>query len=250
MTNLLPTFVWKPSPRREAAAQRPPEVLETSAGSGEFNYAITGLPPGEYRVSITPANFLDETKTAVIENQDVRLDFALDRRAELQHFRTVTGLETGKSVQIKTWSQSRDVSKSVRLEGTGEDTDYTFTGLKPAPDYVVELVSSDYPYQVFDGRYRLENADFVDLSEGDASEIDFELTSDTATISGEVIFPADASPGETARVNLFSRITGSEGSCRDSDDGFPDRPLCVDRPDSGRGLCCFRAVRKIYGSLL
>ncbi len=197
--------------RVEAKSEEGGAATKTSEVLGEFNYAVTGLPPGEYSVSITPANFLDETKTAVIENQDVRLDFALAEEPDRSISGTITGLEAGKSVQIRAWSQSRAISKSIRLEGTGDDAVYTFTDLKPAADYVAELVSEDYPYQVFDGRYRLENADFVDISDTDASDVDFVLSSDAATISGEVIFPGDASPGETVRVNIFSRVTGSGG---------------------------------------
>ncbi|MCP4215798.1 MAG: carboxypeptidase regulatory-like domain-containing protein, partial [bacterium] len=121
-------------------------------------------------------------------------------------------------MEIIAWSLSKTYTSSVRLEGTGEAVEYTLAGLKPASDYVVELTQYDYAddyadnyaYQVFSGRYSLEDADLVDLSDNDASDIDFTLISATTVISGRIIFPNDALPGATARIDVFSRSSGAK----------------------------------------
>lgn len=181
-----------------------PEISETF---GEYNYLIEGLLPGTYQVSIYPDDFMDETQTAVITNEGISLDFALEEEPERSISGTLTGLEAGKAARIRASSVSRNFVKSVTLEGTGEPLTYSLSKLKPASDYVAEFISDDYPYQVYNGKYRLKDANLVDISSGDAVGIDFALTLDAATISGEVVFPQDASPGDTARINVFSRDT-------------------------------------------
>ncbi len=177
---------------------------------GEFNYVITGLLPGTYNIIIQAEGFRDMIQTVVVESRDTSTGFVLEKEPDRVASGTITGLETGTQVTVRAWSLSRDLSRSAELEGTGEPLDYTITGLKPAEDYVVEIISDDYPYQVFNGKYDLEDADLVDLLEEDASDINFNLVSETAAITGQIIFPGDAVPGDRARIDVFSRATGAE----------------------------------------
>jgi PKD repeat protein len=182
----------------------PPQLSETL---GEYNYLIEGLLPGIYQVSIYPDDFTDETQTAVITDADISLDFALEEEPERSISGTLTGLEAEKSARLRASSVLRNFVKSVTLKGTGEPLTYALGRLKPASDYVVELISDDYPYQVYNGKYRLKDANHVDISSDDAAGIDFVLNLEAAAISGEVVFPQDASPGDTARISVFSRDT-------------------------------------------
>jgi len=187
------------------------EEKSTLTTEDEPNYIITGLLPGTYDISIFSDEFVDETRTAEIGNSDVVADFALSDEAEFHISGTITGLEPGKILKISASSLSRELGNSVRVKGIGEPLNYTLGGLKPASDYVVELISEDHPYQVFDGKYKFEKADIVNLSDGDARGIDFFMASpdDMTEISGEIIFPADALPGDQARVDAYSPGTGS-----------------------------------------
>ncbi len=212
------TVTYKDKPvsgiRVEALSPDGRSVSAVSDMSDEFNYVIEGLLSGTYSVTVQPENYMNETKQAEIKDKDIVLDFALADEPERSISGSVSGLEAGEEVKLTASSLSKNISKSLNLKGTGEAMDYRFTGLKPAADYVVELISKDYPYQVYNSKYRLKNADLVNIKDADAFHIDFMLSSDMAGISGEVIFPGDASPGETAYVDVFSRTTGAESSAK------------------------------------
>ncbi|OQX04303.1 MAG: hypothetical protein BWK80_53905, partial [Desulfobacteraceae bacterium IS3] len=212
------TVTYKEKPisgiRVEALSQDGRSVSAVTDMSEEFNYVIEGLLSGTYSVTVQPDNYMNETKQAEIEDKDIVVDFALADEPERSISGTISGLEADKEVKLTASSLSKNISKSLNFKGTGETIDYRFTGLKPAADYVVELVSKDYPYQVYNGKYRLKNADLVNIKNADAFDIDFTLSSDKASISGEVIFPGNALPGETAYIDVSSRSTGAGGSAK------------------------------------
>ncbi|MDM8549901.1 putative Ig domain-containing protein [Desulfobacterales bacterium HSG2] len=136
---------------------------------------------------------------------------------EPDHARTISGTITGLGLDREVWvnalSREIEFNQVIKVRGTGEvNVGYTITGLKPASDYQAEISSTDYDYQVYDHQENWENATPVDLSDGDASDIDFALHPGTAAISGRTIFPDGALPGETVRVSVISPSTGSEGS--------------------------------------
>ncbi|GEM_PF-1710503 len=212
------TVTYKEKPvsgtRIEALSQDGRSVSAVTDMSEEFNYVIKGLLSGTYSVTVQPDNYMNEAKQAEIEDKDIVLDFALADEPERSISGTVSGLEADKEVKLTASSLSKNISKSLNFKGTGQALDYRFTGLKPAADYVVELISKDYPYQVYNGKYRLKNADIVNIKNADAFDIDFTLSSDKAGISGEVIFPGNALPGETAYIDVSSRSTGAGGSAK------------------------------------
>ncbi|MCP4344248.1 MAG: PKD domain-containing protein, partial [Desulfobacterales bacterium] len=175
----------------------------------EYNYTITGLVPGTYNIIIQADGYMDMIQEVVVDSQNVTTEFVLEKEPDRTLSGTITGLKSGRQVTVSAWSVSRDVNRTVQTDGTGEPVSYTITKLKPSDDYIVGIVSDDYPYQVYNGRYNLEDADLVNLSEQDASDIDFTLTSDTSVISGQVIFPGDAAPGDTVRIDVSSRKTGA-----------------------------------------
>ncbi|MCP4343991.1 MAG: PKD domain-containing protein, partial [Desulfobacterales bacterium] len=207
------TYNGKPVPGIRAEAQA--EDMDgwgstVTSSDDEFNYIITKLMPGTYNVTIQPENFMDMTQTVIIEDQGVLLDFDLAEEPQRSISGVITGLESGRQVKITAWSLSKDCTGSAQADGTGQPVAYIIAGLKPASDYIVELSSDDYPFQIFDGKSSIEDADYADLSDSNAPGINFALTSATASISGQVIFPGDAVPGETVRIDVFSLTTGLE----------------------------------------
>ncbi|MBF0450149.1 MAG: carboxypeptidase regulatory-like domain-containing protein [Candidatus Magnetomorum sp.] len=171
-----------------------------------FNYEIKGLAPGTYEVSIDPqTNYLSESKTIEIVDQDVVLDFELQRPSRMIKG-TVFNLGAGKTVWISAWSPSVD-GKVITVTGPG-DIDYTLTGLQPASDYRVKLISPHYPDQYYNQKAQWGDADKIDITTYDAFEIDFTIEVHP-TISGTVIFN-NGETGDTAWVVAFSPSKGTE----------------------------------------
>ena len=171
-----------------------------------FNYEIKGLTPGTYEVSIDPqSNYLSESKTIEIVDQDIVLDFELQRPSRMIKG-TVFNLGAGKTVWISAWSPSVD-GKVVTVTGPG-DIDYTLTGLQPASDYRVKLISPHYPDQYYNQKAQWFDADKVDISTYDAFEIDFTIEVHP-TISGTVVFN-NGETGDSAWVVAFSPSKGTE----------------------------------------
>ncbi|MDM8518321.1 Ig-like domain-containing protein, partial [Desulfobacterales bacterium HSG16] len=162
--------------------------------------------------TITPETGFTGTLTVPITVNDGGLDsnvFELsvtvtETKEQRKISGTVTNLKKDKEIAINAVSSSLDFNKSVNLRGTGETAlTYVIEDLDAAADYLVEINSSDYPYQAIEG---------VDILDSDAAGIDFTLTSPDGSISGVVIFPPGAEVGETVTILANSESTGSEGS--------------------------------------
>ncbi|NJL58965.1 MAG: hypothetical protein HC887_04245 [Desulfobacteraceae bacterium] len=177
----------------------------TTAGYTD-NYSITGLLPGVYDVVVSSDDYAEQKTTATITDKDVKLNIVLTALSLRSISGTITGIGSGKTVSIIAWSATKDVRKTVFAEGTGSPVTYSISDLKPASDYVVEMSSSDYPYQVYKNKTRADEADWVDISKNNATGIDFAISSSLATISGSVVFPGDAVSGDTVRIEVFSRL--------------------------------------------
>jgi hypothetical protein len=170
------------------------------------NYALEGLVPGTYDVSISPSsNYLAETKQVTIVDADIVLNFDLQTPS-----RTLSGTiynkEAGQTIWINAWSPSAD-GQVIEVQGTG-NVPYTITGLKPASNYRVQLSSDDVPDMYYDNVALFSDASQVDLSEFNAYNIDFTIEN-LNTISGTVDFVGGSS-GDQAFVVAFSSTMGSE----------------------------------------
>ncbi|MCP4691396.1 MAG: carboxypeptidase regulatory-like domain-containing protein, partial [Desulfobacterales bacterium] len=139
---------------------------------------------------------------------DETLDIMLDPLPAREIRGVVAGLAPGKTAAITVWSASASVSTTVNLSGSDEPVSYTATDLKPADDYLVELIAEDSPYQVYNNKNRMEDADYVDLTLASAEGVDFTISQDVFTIEGVVNFPDGAAPGESARVDVTSESLG------------------------------------------
>jgi hypothetical protein len=55
-------------------------------------------------------------------------------------------------------------------------------------DYVIELISSDVPYQVYNNQKNRDDADLIDLSAESKTDIDFHVEPASIKLSGAIAF--------------------------------------------------------------
>jgi PKD repeat protein len=164
------------------------EAASTDILVNDANYIIKGLIPGTYNITISPDNYISETKSIVVDDDISNVDFILiapDRKIS----GTITGLDLNKEISLTASSEQLNDSRVISIKGTGNNVDYEITGLKPAADYRVDLRSSDYPYQVYNGKTDWDQANEIDLTNSDSSGINFTLESADLSISGILSFP-------------------------------------------------------------
>jgi PKD repeat protein len=164
------------------------EATSTGILENDANYIIKGLIPGTYNITISPDNYISETKSIVVDDDISNVDFILiapDRKIS----GTITGLDLNKEISLTASSEQLNDSRVISIKGTGNNVDYEITGLKPAADYRVDLRSSDYPYQVYNGKTDWDQANEIDLTNSDSSGINFTLESADLSISGILSFP-------------------------------------------------------------
>jgi hypothetical protein len=182
------------------------DVLENGA-----NYTIDGLVPGQYAVWIyAPAfGYLDYPVPVQVIDRDVAgINFDLDIVRSIKGI--IYNLPDGKTLTVDAWSPTRGFGNSVEITGTGAPQGYQITPLKPAPDYVVAVFSEDYPVIIYDNKYDWFRPDFVDVSDGNQSGIDFILPAQgiLTDISGTVTFPNTAVNGEEVWIDAYSPSNG------------------------------------------
>ncbi|MBF0450290.1 MAG: carboxypeptidase regulatory-like domain-containing protein [Candidatus Magnetomorum sp.] len=163
---------------------------DTSTGTlvNDTNYTIKGLIPGTYNITISPENYISETKTKIVNADILNVDYRLiapDRKIS----GSITGLDLNKEIFLTARLEEFNDSNVIRVRGTGNAIKYEITGLKPASDYRVDLRSSDYPYQVYNGKTEWDTANVLDLTDSDCSGINFVLESANLIISGTLTFP-------------------------------------------------------------
>ncbi|ETR70812.1 MAG: hypothetical protein OMM_02967 [Candidatus Magnetoglobus multicellularis str. Araruama] len=173
-----------------------------------YNYHISNLPPALYHVQIYPDNFAEQSYNVLIKDETINEVYFIINPLENVISGTIHGLEVGKQIYLSAFAQSINYYKSIQLKGIGEPLQYTISGLKSANDYVVEVYASDYPYQAYDHQTDKLQADRI-VVENHVSGIDFSLQSYTATISGYLTFPENASAGDVVWIDAFSQSTAS-----------------------------------------
>jgi len=174
------------------------------------NYKIDGLMPGNYEVAIHPIHYKDQSYIVDMTTDDLQVHFVLQDLEDMI-CGTIHGLETGKEVFISASSRSTNYLKTIQLTGSGQKMNYTITNVKPASDYIVQLISSDYPDQVFQNKVVSSDADLITVY-GIRSGIDFTVSSGTSEISGTIHFPENAQIGDIVWIDAYSRKTGSSRS--------------------------------------
>jgi PKD repeat protein len=152
------------------------------------NYQITGLPPGTYDVRITDDLYLKQNKTISLSDDLQNIDFQL-YSYNRSISGTIYGLSAGQSIHLWVYSMSNFSVKSKTIDGTGNDITYEINGLAGFSDYVIELISSDVPYQVYNNQKNRDDADLIDLSAESKTDIDFHVEPASIKLSGAIAFP-------------------------------------------------------------
>jgi PKD repeat protein len=166
----------------------------TSKGllTDNHNYQITGLPPGTYDLLISNDLYLNQNKKITLSENISGIDFQLySYNRSLSG--TIYGLQSGQRISLWAYSLSNFSVKTETIYGTGNDITYEINGLAGFSDYVVDMISNDVPYQVYNNKKSINNADLVDLSSGNKTGIDFHVEQTSIKISGEIAFPTGSS---------------------------------------------------------
>jgi len=87
----------------------------------------------------------------------------------------VYGIDRGDILWIKAISLTMGVERSQKLEGTDAALPFTIDQLQSANDYIVYVYGNDYPQTYYPDQPSLENAQPIDLMDGDAEDIVFHL---------------------------------------------------------------------------
>ncbi|ETR66841.1 MAG: hypothetical protein OMM_05457 [Candidatus Magnetoglobus multicellularis str. Araruama] len=112
----------------------------------------------------------------------------------------IHGLLSGEVFKIAAYSRETNVQQVQRLKSTGTDMAYTFTRLKPASDYRVDLICRNQTSQY-------EN---IDLKMHHADGIDFILSSNSYEITGVITFPDHAIDGEYVWIHAISNSSQTD----------------------------------------
>jgi VCBS repeat-containing protein len=182
----------------------------TTTDASEINYTINGLMPGTYTIEVS-SNSYETQSTQITIDTDTSQDFVLQDLPLRVIQGTIFNLEQDKQIQMIAQSQTKNVQKTITLVGTGQALAYSIDGLLPASDYILELKSADYTNQYYNNAYTLDDAATIDILNDDISEINFSIVTDLSIISGIIEFPASASNGDKARLDVTSGSTGVEG---------------------------------------
>ncbi|MDM8536895.1 carboxypeptidase-like regulatory domain-containing protein, partial [Desulfobacterales bacterium HSG17] len=119
------------------------------------------------------------------------------------------------NVWIDAWSYSSPGYGYAESDSSGN---YAIAGLLPASDYIVSASSPDYQTQYFNGKVDEGAADFVNLTKGDAVNINFGLKQG-GSIFGIVYLP-DGNPAVDVWVDAWSETTYTGNGASTDNNGF------------------------------
>ncbi|KPA13637.1 PKD domain protein, partial [Candidatus Magnetomorum sp. HK-1] len=163
-------------------------VLSKNSLTDGYNYQITGLPPGGYEVCADADNYIKQCRSISVSNNVFNTDFELYQN-DRQISGTIYGLKAGQRIELWAHSDTSNIIKKQTIFGTGQDITYEISGLPGVSDYIVELISSHVPYQIYNNQKNRNDADEIDLSTQNQTGIDFNVASDEISISGKIYFP-------------------------------------------------------------
>jgi hypothetical protein len=83
----------------------------------------------------------------------------------------VLGLNHDHTVCLNAWSEIKHTQNFVNIIGTGEPVLFEIPDLPISTDYRLEVISEYYAYQVYDNQTHCENANVMDLSQTDVTDI-------------------------------------------------------------------------------
>jgi alpha-tubulin suppressor-like RCC1 family protein/PKD repeat protein/D-arabinose 5-phosphate isomerase GutQ len=178
-------------------------VLSSGNTSGS-NYLIEGLLPGSYQIRFSHSLYIDVSKAITIFDGNNQLNMILEK-PNRQISGTILGLEVGTECTLTAWSKEMNVAESKHIKGNGSPIDYRFDNLKPGNDYRVEFRSTHYPFIVYDNASHWTDAKKIDISNGNAGDIDFDLPPPgRSSISGTISLPEIPQPGTSIWIDAYS----------------------------------------------
>ncbi|KPA18401.1 secreted protein containing PKD domain protein [Candidatus Magnetomorum sp. HK-1] len=189
--------------------------VSTSSVSKGYNYKLTGLGPGTYKVSVYHDAFADIEKTIEITNDDItNADFILQTHAR-SISGTIIGLEQGKELFVKATRKNTTYTKMIKVLGTGNNVDYIISGLEPLKKYIVDIIpTAQYPYIAYDAKTKMKDATLIDLRNDDAEGIDLQLFTETVSISGIITFPEYAIKNDFVWIYAVSAKMNAESQTK------------------------------------
>ncbi|MBF0449686.1 MAG: carboxypeptidase regulatory-like domain-containing protein, partial [Candidatus Magnetomorum sp.] len=174
-------------------------------------YCVHNVIAGTYETMIQAMGYATQTANVTVtgNRNDANFILALPSRAIGG---TVNNIKSGRQVTISACSNTLvvDKCKSITVSGSG-NIGYTIDGLKPASDYILELWSTSYPKQIYDGKLQLSNANKINVLTANRSDVNFTLPDVVPEISGTVTFPNEVVSVDSVAVQAFSD-NGASGS--------------------------------------
>ena len=197
------TILYNNNPVKDAAIEAWCESVKgwgIANSNNNGNYSISGLKSGIYDITVNHPHFMTQSKQVTLPYKQ-EIIFNLEPAPIKTISGTICNIEEKKCVWIRAWSETLQYGKIKSLIGNNSDQiAYTIDHLLPASDYIVELFSFDYPYIVYNNKYKWDEATPIDLTDNNASKIDFILEK-YSSISGKIIF----SYSGDAWINAFSK---------------------------------------------
>ena len=174
------------------------------------NYAFAGLTPQR------PLDWWFDRLDAFIslaEGNATGIDFALSEARSISGRVVEEGTSAGLAgVTITASSSSNDYSSSATTDGEGY---YTVEYLIPSADWIVEASKNGYQTEWYHEAPSEEDAAPVDVTGGDASEVDFSLAAEAPpqprTISGRVVFEGTSTGIPGVPVGAYDMLAALEG---------------------------------------
>lgn len=208
----------------------------TTDGSGA--YRIWGLDEAatDYVVSVQDDRYINQwynnsvsfDGATLVQPGQTGIDFRLTSGATLSGTVSDNSENPVSDAYVTAWSPS---SKAYGEGTTGDAGDYAIPNLPPKKDYIVSVVHPAYQRQWYNGKSREEDADSVDLSNGNRTANFF--LSKGAVISGTIYLSDRSTPaGAGVYVEAYSESNGTGNSAETGADGaFEIVGLNPDIPD-------------------
>jgi len=156
-------------------------------GTGSpVKYEISGLASADdFIVTFRPEKHAPETKTGVDTSTNPGIDFTVSEGMHISG--TVIGVKPNDVVFINVWSEASGMGgyAEARTDADGKAI-YEISGLGSASDYVVSTWALDINL-FYNQKFFWEDADRVDVSNGDVANINFDFgIIEMYTLSGEI----------------------------------------------------------------
>ena len=120
----------------------------------------------------------------------------------------IQGLSENIRAQIRVWSDTLQLEKTLRIIGTGDDFSYKVDNLPLSDDYSAVLSMDGYPDLYYDQTPYLSFAKTIDISTNHSTTINFTIQERTASLLGTIHFSEEHYTGKI-HLMLWSSSLGT-----------------------------------------